>query len=227
MIVIILQVLTIGLLLILILIQLIKRFLYYQPSNLRFEISENFENINYKNLKGVYNLENKKNKIIIFFPDFTENYTYYNNKIINFGDIGYDSIVYDYSGFGTSSGLPSQNQLLIDCKNIVISVLENYHLNDIILCGSGLSSFLTLTTAIDFKISKVILLNPILSVQENFYKVMPKFIFYEFDVLKNCKEFEGKILCVTKNINRNLDIFDIVYQDIIDYVEVEKFIDTY
>jgi hypothetical protein len=227
MLIIILQVLTIAILLILILIQLIKRFLYYQPSSLRFQTAENFENIKYKNLKGIYNLANKKNKIIIFFPDFTENYTFYNNKLLHFANIGYDSIVYDYSGFGTSSGLPSQNQLLTDCKNIVISVLENYHLNDIILCGSGLSAFLALYTAIDFKLTKVILFNPVLSVQENFYKIMPKFIFYEFDLLKNCKEFEGKVLSITKNKNKNLDIFDIVYQDTINYDEIQKFIDDY
>lgn len=208
-------------LMVLLIVQIVKRFCYYKPSNLRFEVAETFTPTCYKNLKGVYNIVNDKGKIVLFLTDFNENYSYYNNKMIIFGEYGYDTAVYDYSGFGESDGISNEKQLINDSKNMVISLLEKYHLDDIILCGYGMGSFLALYTAMEFKMPKVIINNPISSIKYKLHKYMPKFIFNEYDIESNCKNYKGKILCFTKH---KIKIDNIQYHEKFDIELVDDFL---
>jgi len=221
----ILKIITILILVGLLSIQTIKRFLYFKPSNLNFGIPEGFKTVNYKKLLGISRTVGDKNKIILFLPDFTENFTFYNNHMEFLARAGYDSITYNYSGFNTP-GIPSESQLIKDCKDMVISLLEKYHLQNIIIFGNGMSSFLAMYTAMEFKMNKVIIKHPVKSINQKLGKHYPKIIFNEFNILEKCSSYKGSILCFSNKPLIGFEKYNIEYYDKQDIKAIEEFINS-
>lgn len=221
----IMKIISILILICLLCIQLIKRFLYFRPSNLNFGVPEGFSTVNYKKLLGINKIVGDKNKIILFLPDFTENFTFYNNHMEYLARLGYDSITYNYSGFN-SSGIPSENQLIKDCKDMVISLLEKYHLQNIILFGNGMSSFLAIYTAMEFKMNKVIIKHPLNSINQRLGKYYPKILFNEFNILEKCSSYKGSILCFSNKPLIGFEKYNIEYYDKPGIEALEEFVNN-
>lgn len=200
----------------------IKRFVYFRPSDLTFVSDEHYTNVHYKHLSGLL-VSNDKKKIILILPDIKDNMTFYHNRMKMFQDMNYDCAIYNYSGFGTTSGVPSEDKLLRDCKEMVISLLSSYSIENMILYGKGAGAFCAIMTAIDFGISKIILDEPIRCIKDRLPSFMPKFIFNEFDVEKNIYFYKGQILS-----NSNIEFITdttIDYTDNINENSVKKFIE--
>jgi hypothetical protein len=202
---------------------MVKRFMYFKPSSLNLGIPEGFSTVRYKKLLGISKIVGDKNKIILFLPDFTENFTHYNNHMEAVNNAGFDSIIYTYSGYN-APGIPSENQLIKDCKDMVVSLLDKYRLQDIILFGNGMSSFLAMYVAMEFKMDKVILRFPIESIQKRLGKYYPEFIFNEFNINKKCSSYKGSILCFSKDPINGFEKYNVQYYSkpqlnlIIDYI---------
>ena len=217
------KILTVLTLILCISIVSIKRFVYFRPSNLTFVSDEHYMNVHYKHLSGLM-VNNDMKKLILILPDIKDNMTFYHNKIKMFQDMNYDCAIYNYTGFGTTSGVPSEGKLLKDCKEMVISLLSSYNIDEIVLYGKGAGAFCAIMTAIDFGITKIILDEPLRSIKDRLPKFLPKFIFNEFNVENNIYFYKGQILCNSeyKFITDNL----IEYVEDINALNVKEFLDN-
>lgn len=207
---IILKIVIVLLLILIITVQTIKRFTYFKPSTLNFGIPEGFSTVRYKKLLGVNKIVGDKNKIILFLPDFNENFSHYNSHMEALNNVGFDSIIYNYSGYNTP-GIPSEKQLIEDCKDMVVSLLDKYRLQDIILFGNGISSFLAMYVSMEFKMDKVILRFPVESMHKRLGKYYPEFIFNEFNINKKCSSYKGSILCFSKGPVNGFEKYNVQY----------------
>ena len=61
----------------------------------------------------------KSNKVILYCHGNAGNISYYDRKIITLRDLGFNILIFDYSGYGKSSGIPSEQQFYNDASYMV------------------------------------------------------------------------------------------------------------
>ena len=191
----------IVLVLMFVIILLIKRFIYFRPSHTFLPVQENYKDIIHGHLHG-WLLENQSNnKIILYCHGNTGNMSYCDNKISSLKQLGYNVLIFDYSGFGKSSGVPSEQQLYDDASMITALVRQTYSTEQIILYGESLGATIAIYVAIRYKIPLVILESPLPSMRIIAEKILGRakflaFPFIEFNIENYLKGYHGKSLLI-------------------------------
>ena len=174
-----------SVLLILFIISLLKRLLYFHPSKELLEIIPKFIPFNIQHLSGL-KLSNNYRRIIIYFTDNKNNITFIQNKLLLLHNIlQCDILTFNYSTFGNSKGiLLSEQQLQDDVSLITAMVLKEYNSDNIILYGHQIGAPLAIYVARRYNIPFVILESPLPSIKYIFNKKFHKLL-HIF-----CKEFD-------------------------------------
>lgn len=213
-----------------IIVILVKRFLYFRPGKLLDNTTENYINIKHGHLHG-WLLDNPTaTRIILYCKDRIGNITHCQEKINKLRELGYKVFIFDYSGYGKSSGIPSEQQLYNDGTIITSLIRQQYSSKQIILYGEGLGASVALHSAIKYSIPIVILDSPLHSINVLAKKILGKarflaFPFTEFNIEPLLQVYKGKILMF--NDKNNIKSLSTTYIDTQDppWNNIKTFID--
>jgi hypothetical protein len=179
-----------------------KRFIYFRPSSTFLELNEkynqHYKEINHGHLNG-WLFSGNSNKIILFCHDNYGNISYKQEKILAMKSMGYSILAFDYSGYGKSSGVPSEQQLYDDASAMVAMLRQTYNPEQIILYGESIGAPIATYVARRYSIPTLIIESSIPSIKEiikNNYPVLSffSFLFPEFDTASYLDGYKGKSL---------------------------------
>ena len=144
-------------------ILLIKRFGYF-PSGKPIDLLEKYTEFTHSHLHG-WILDNPTaTSVILYCKDRKGDMSHYQHKAKAIRDMGYKVIMFDYSGYGKSSGVPSEQQLYDDASMITSLIQQQHSPNQIIIWGEGMGAPIATHAAIRYRIPTLILDSPIPSI---------------------------------------------------------------
>ena len=178
--------------------------IYSNKKKFNFKINEIY--INYENVKiNAYeiNPKSKKEEIFIILHGNAQNISAHINKFIWLANMGYKILIFDYQGYGKSSGEASIQKAIKDIKNVLIYAKNKYK-KPLIIIGQSLGGSLglyTLTSLKNQNFIKLIILDSSFSSYKRIAKdkLSSSFLTYPFLWLNNFVSDEFSPL---KNINK-------------------------
>jgi fermentation-respiration switch protein FrsA (DUF1100 family) len=142
--------------------------------------------------------------------------------------------IYDYQGYGKSTGCPSEYHFYQDGESILNYLLNNLHipLDNIILLGESIGSGVASHLAQKYQSSKLVILSGFSSIKDMFYHLLPKKLSFlgfigmlmnEFPTSSHLNKFKGHTLilhskeddivpysqAITNSHNNNCQLLDI------------------
>ena len=145
-------------------------------------------------------LENpNSDKILLFCHGNHGNISHCENKVTSLRDLGYNVLIFDYSGYGKSSGVPSEQQMYKDTSYIVSLLRQTYTPNQIILYGFSMGAPVATYVALRYSIPVLILEAPLPGIKPLIKHKYPylsflSFLFNEFDTASYLKQYKGNSL---------------------------------
>tara|TARA_R110002111_G_scaffold103811_1_gene161045 strand:- start:139 stop:891 length:753 start_codon:yes stop_codon:yes gene_type:complete len=186
---------------IIIVILLIKRFVYFRPEYGFRKPEENYEDIYQSGLHAWYK-KGTSGKVILFCHGNGGNISYCQDKIHQLLQMGHSVLAFDYKGYGQSIGVPSE-QSCYDGAEVYYNYLQRqgYMKENIIPYGESLGGVVAIYLARKFQLPKVILQSSIVSIKSIIKYRLNTFlgsllgkIFYEFDTEYFLQGYKGTIL---------------------------------
>jgi len=189
-----------AILILIILIQIIKRFIYFQPTSGFDETTEQYQVRKNGHLYSWF-LKGTNNKLIIFCHGNAGNISHREHKVSALNQMGYSVSIFDYSGYGKSDGVPSEQQCYDDASTMVALLKLEYQIDDIIMYGESLGGPVASYVATRYKIPCLILDSPLVSIKEfirDKHKLLSflSFLFPEFDTEKYLHGYNGRSLLI-------------------------------
>jgi uncharacterized protein len=192
-----------------IIILVIKRFAYFRPSYDFTAPIDTFEDIREGNLHAWYK-SGSSNKVILFCHGNAGNISYRQGKLIEFLKMGHSVLIFDYSGFGQSTGVPSE-QMCYANADMFISYLRRrgYKKADIIPYGESLGAAVAAYVARKYSLPCVIIEGGLPGIKRLIKFWYPKIgpivglVFNEFDTVSYLEGYKGRIMilhCVNDEI---------------------------
>jgi pimeloyl-ACP methyl ester carboxylesterase len=182
---------------------LVKRYVYFRPSRefLPFKqdsLKNNIEELYEGDLHGWF-LRGKNSQVILFCHGNAGNISHRQEIILSLHQLGYSVLIFDYSGYGKSSGIPSEKQLYHDANRFMQILLINYKVKDIIPYGESMGAPVALHIALKYQTPKVIIdsgLPSIRKIIQHKYSFISflSFIFSEFNTEEYLFAYKGKLL---------------------------------
>lgn len=100
-----------------------------------------------------------------------------------FRRLGYDFFVYDYRGYGKSTGIRTEQTMFSDALAVFDFVKKHYSYSDITLFGRSLGSVFASVVASEHPVKNVILETPFYSMRNLFYTyypLLPRIFFFKY-----------------------------------------------
>jgi fermentation-respiration switch protein FrsA (DUF1100 family) len=183
---------------IIIAVLVVKRFVYFQPSSVFINTIEPYKVINRGHIHS-WLLEGTLNKVILFCHGNAGNISHREKKVSTLNKLGYSVLIFDYSGYGKSGGIPSEQNCFNDASIMVAYLRESYNPNEIIIYGESLGAPIATYVARRYSIPTVILESSLPSVKiliKNKFKILSflSFLFPEFDTSTYLDGYLGRSL---------------------------------
>lgn len=178
---------------------LVKRFVYFKPSSNFINTQEAYKVVNHGNLHGWLLEYANSDKIILFCHGNSGNISHCESKAISLRNLGYNVMIFDYSGYGRSSGVPSESQMYKDTSYIVSLLRQKYTPDQIILYGYSMGGPVATYTALRYSIPVLILeaplpgIKPLIKYRYPYLSFLSIF-FNEFDTASYLSKYKGRSL---------------------------------
>jgi pimeloyl-ACP methyl ester carboxylesterase len=195
----IIKICLITLVIIIITILLIKRFVYFQPSSTFVPYSETYEDISEGNLHGWF-IGEKGAKTVLICHGNTGNISHRQHLIDPLIELGYSVLIFDYSGYGRSRGIPSESQFYHDASVFIEILLEFTNKNNIILYGESIGAAVAAYIARKYQIDTLIIDSGLPSIKKYIHShfsilgSLMGFLFSEFNTVEFLKGYNGSML---------------------------------
>lgn len=183
-----------------IIVLIIKRFAYFRPSYEFMPPQEKYQDIREGNLHAWYK-SGPSGKVILFCHGNAGNLSYRQSKLAELSKMGHSVLIFDYSGFGQSRGVPSEQMCYANADMFVSLLLrKGYKKDSIIPYGESLGAAIAAYVARKYGLSAVIIEGGIPSIRSLLKFWYPKIgpvlglFFYEFDTVNYLNGYRGKIL---------------------------------
>lgn len=195
-------------------ILLIKRFLYFKPSSKILQRKEEFTDIYLGNLHGFFK-KGESSKVILVCHGHIGNISHYQDLFLKLLNTGNSVIIFDYSGYGLSKGVPNETLCYSNASMFVEYLFKNgYDKNDIIPYGQGIGSAIAVYITRKYNFPKLIIDQGIKSIKKIIKYNLPyfylfSFLFPEFDTELYLKGYKGELLTLysnTQNMFENSNI---------------------
>lgn len=192
----------------------IKRFVYFRPSYAFIQPKETFKDIYEGNLHAWYK-KGLNDKVILFCHSNTGNISYCQDRAIDLLKLGYSVLLFDYSGYGNSRGVPNELLCYSNADMYYTYLLRNgYDKNSIVPYGEGLGCAVAAFIGRKYNLPKVILQScfPGMKYYIKFkypYLSYLSYIFDDFDTFSYVKGYVGKLL-ILHCVNDEVIPFDMV-----------------
>ena len=180
-------------------ILLIKRFMYFRPSSHFVSTTEPYKTIRVGHLHGWLLESADSDKIILLCQGNDGNISRKESKIIALRNMGYSVLVFDYSGYGKSTGVPSEQTLYDDASSMVAFLRQTHSPEQIILYGECIGCPIATYAARRYSIGTLILESPVPNMKSIIRYRYPMLsslsvLFPEFDTVQYLNGFKGKSL---------------------------------
>jgi len=193
---------------------IIKRFVYFKPTTELLPTTENYKVIKNRHLHGWLS-EGKNDKIILFCHGNTGNISHSEHKTKALNSLGYSVLIFDYSGYGKSSGVPSETQCYKDASLMLSFLLETYRPHQIILYGESIGGPIATYAARRYNIPKLILESTISNIKtlitQKYNLEMIAFLFYEFNTETYLNGYTGKTLLLHSKDDEIIPFYSILH----------------
>lgn len=177
---------------------IIKRFVYFRPGFSFIPPKEAFLDIYEGNLHAWYR-EGTSDKIILFCHGNAGNLSHRQDKVIELLKLGHSVLIFDYSGYGQSKGVPNEDMCYANADMFFNFLLKKgYPKDKIIPYGESLGSAVACYLARKYKTPSVIIESGIPGIKyiiKNKLKIpLIGLIFNEFDTVSFLNGYGGKSL---------------------------------
>ena len=186
----------------------IKRFVYFQPTYEFLPPRDTYEDIYEGNLHAWYKA-GKSGKVILFCHGNGGNLSYRQDKLIELLKMGHSVLIFDYSGYGQSRGVPNEQLCYANADMFVNHLLRRgYSKDNIIPYGESLGSAIAAYTGRKYNLPFLIIENGLPGIRYLIKSWYPNlsflgFIFDEFNTVRYLSGYRGKILvmhCVNDEV---------------------------
>ena len=178
---------------------LTKRFLYFRPSSEFLPSAETYKVIKQGHLHGWLAEGPPQSKVVLVCHSNKGNISNTTPIVENFNRLGFTVLTFDYSGFGKSRGIPSEQKLYEDASYMVALLRQTYEPSEIILYGQGLGASIATYVARRYGIPTLVLVSPFLGAESIVKKTPLKYIsglFSEFDTKEYLRGYRGRSLLI-------------------------------
>lgn len=177
---------------------LIKRFVYFNPSTSLLQYKDHYEDITQGNLHGWF-VKGSNGKVVLICHGNAGNISDRQYLIDSLHNLDYSVIIFDYSGYGLSKGIPSENQFYQDASIFMDFAMKEYHKNNIIVYGESIGTPVAAYLVRKYYTPVLIIDSGLPSIKKYIkskFKLLSflSFLFYEFDTEKYIDGYRGKIL---------------------------------
>lgn len=178
---------------------IIKRFVYFQPSYVMIPYNEAYTDVSEGNLHGWF-VGPKNNITILICHGNAGNISHRQSIINSFTGLGYSVMIFDYSGYGRSRGVPSESQFYQDASMFINILLQYTNKNNIVLYGESIGAPVAAHIAVKYNIDTLILDSGIPSIQKYIQSkfgivgTLFGFIFPEFNTEEYLHVYKGNTL---------------------------------
>ena len=178
---------------------LIKRFVYFKPSSVILPYKENYQDVSEGNIHGWF-VQGTNDKAILFCHGNGGNISHRQQQIDALNELGYSVLIFDYSGYGRSRGIPSETQFYHDASIFASILMKKYDKNNIILYGESIGAPVAAYIARKYNFPILIIESGIPNIKKYVStksKIVGKllgFIFSEFNTESYIYGYRGKIL---------------------------------
>lgn len=195
----ILKVLVILLVLMFVGLLLVKRLVYFKPSSLFLETVEKYQEVHHRHLHGRFLDNPNSDRAVLFCHGNAGNVSQLERTVVALRDLGMSVLAFDYSGFGKSKGVPSEQQLYDDASSMLALLQERYGSRDIVVYGESMGGPVAAYVALRHAIPYLILDSPLPSIRKIIRWRYPYLswlgpLFSEFDTVKYLGYYGGKSL---------------------------------
>ena len=163
-----------------------------------FAVDETYKVLKQSHLHGLISNPSRIDKVVLICNSNKGNLSHSSEIMKNMNALGYRVCTLDYSGFGKSGGIPSEQRLYDDASYMVAFLRQTYQPNQIIVYGYGLGCIVATYVARRYSIPTVILVSPfpsIASILTNPLKYV-QFFFQDFKILDYLHGYTGRSLLI-------------------------------
>ena len=177
---------------------IIKRFVYFKPSSIFIPYKETYKDITEGNLHGWY-VQGTNDKVILVCHGNGGNISHRQDIIDELNKLGYSVLIFDYSGYGRSSGVPSEEQLYRDASVFLEELIKKHKKENIVLYGESLGAAVASYIGRKYQINTLIIDSGLPSIKKYIkgkYGILKifSFLFNEFDTEKYVDGYKGRVL---------------------------------
>jgi fermentation-respiration switch protein FrsA (DUF1100 family) len=182
-----------------VIVLLIKRFVYFQPSSHFISTQEAYKTIHHNHLHGWLLEAPGSTRIVLFCHGNGGNISNREPKAVALRNLGYSVLLFDYSGYGKSGNSPSEQQLYDDVSSMTALLRRQYNPEQIILYGESLGGPVATYAARRYSIPTLILEAPVPSMKILIQYKYPMIgflsnFFPEFDTMAYLMGYKGRTL---------------------------------
>lgn len=188
------------LVIIVIAVLLIKRFVYFQPSTEFMRYNNTYQDISEGNLHGWFVGKKENRPTVLICHGNGGNISHRQSLIDSITDLGYSVMIFDYSGYGRSRGIPSEAQLYHDVSVFTEMLMEFVDKQNIILYGESIGAAVAAYAARKYQINTLIIDSGLPSIKKyikarfSFLGALLGFLFSEFNTEIYLQGYNGRSL---------------------------------
>jgi hypothetical protein len=179
-------------------ILIIKRFCYFQPSYEFAEPLANFEDIREGNVHSWF-LPGQNGKVILFCHGNAGNISHRQDKVINMNKLGYSVLIFDYTGFGHSKGVPGEESCYRDACIYADLLIKKAGRENVVCYGESLGAAVAAHVALKYNIGILVIESGLPSIKQYMKSkakvlVVVGFLFPEFNTVEYLRNYRGRSL---------------------------------
>jgi hypothetical protein len=179
---------------------LVKRFVYFRPTSEFLQHTNMYQDISEGNLHGWYIGKKEDMPTVLICHGNAGNISHRQSLIDSLAEMGYSVLIFDYSGYGKSRGIPSEKQLYHDASVFINMLLEFVSKENIILYGESIGAPIAAHIARKYQINTLIIdsglpsIKKIIKSRYGFFGSIFGILFPEFNTEEYLKGYQGRTL---------------------------------
>lgn len=180
---------------------IVKRFIYFHPSYEFLRPIDTYIDVYRGNLHAWYK-KGHSGKVILFCHGNAGNISHRQHKLIEFIKMNHSVLIFDYSGFGQSRGVPNEELCYNNTSTFFEYLLSlGYTAQNIIPYGESLGAAMASYVARKYNTSLLIIESGLSSIKYKMKDInkivgLLGFLFPEFNTCKYLQGYNGKILFI-------------------------------
>jgi len=181
-----------------IVILIVKRFLYFHPSYEFMNHETEFEDIMEGNVHAWF-IHGDTSKVVLFCHGNAGNISHRQDKIISLNNIGFSVLIFDYTGFGHSKGVPTEEKCYHNACMFADILINKYGRDNIVVYGESLGAAVGAHVVLKYRLPILIIESGLPGIKyylKSRYRFLSflGFLFNDFNTVDYLNGYHGRLL---------------------------------